>query len=203
MLTFAGAIFFILIFALIFNFSFRKFNNILDVELIDNKTDRSFVHVIVFFFSMVVTLVSLLVITLVMTSFYDTTDDYRTIYSNDLKATVTFKTGFNGDEFIGGKKIEDTTNDTSGTLTLSKDGIKVNKHINYAEYLGDIEEGSTVEKIEYSNSLQESKLFGITLITQKSDRLKIHLKKPTSEYAKEKKDAETKKELKSLLESSK
>lgn len=132
----------------------------------------------------------------------DSKSDYRAIYSNDLKATVSFKTDLDEREFVGGQKIKETTNRQSGILTISKDAVKVTRRVSGTEYLGDVEKGSIVEKIEYSNTLQESKMFGSTLMTNKENRLKIHLKKPASEYAKEKKDAETKKELKSLLGSS-
>lgn len=132
----------------------------------------------------------------------DSKSDDRAIYSNDLKATVSFKTDLDEREFVGGQKIKETTNRQSGILTISKDAVKVTRRVSGTEYLGDVEKGSIVEKIEYSNTLQESKMFGSTLMTNKENRLKIHLKKPASEYAKEKKDAETKKELKSLLGSS-
>lgn len=132
----------------------------------------------------------------------DSKSDYRAIYSNDLKATVSFKTDLDEREFFGGQKVKEITSRQSGILTISKDAVKVTRRVSGTEYLGDVEKGSIVEKIEYSNTLQESKMFGLTLMTNKENRLKIHLKKPASEYAKEKKDAETKKELKSLLESS-
>lgn len=70
------------------------------------------------------------------------------------------------------------------------------------EYLGDVTKGSTVEKIEYSNSLRETKVFGVSLMQMKENCLKIHLKKPASEIAKEKKNTEIEKELRSLIESS-
>lgn len=132
----------------------------------------------------------------------DSKSDYRAIYSNDLKATVSFKTDLDEREFFGGQKVKEITSRQSGILKISKDAVKVTRRVSGTEYLGDVEKGSIVEKIEYSNTLQESKMFGLTLMTNKENRLKIHLKKPASEYAKEKKDAETKKELKSLLESS-
>ena len=133
----------------------------------------------------------------------DSKSDYRAIYSNDLKATVSFKTDLDEREFVGGQKVKEITSRQSGILTISKDAVKVTRRVSGTEYLGDVEKGSIVEKIEYSNTLQESKMFGSTLMTNKENRLKIHLKKPASKYAEEKKNAETKKELKSLLESSK
>lgn len=132
----------------------------------------------------------------------DSKSDYRTIYSNDLKATVSFKTDLDEREFVGGQKIKETTNRQSGILTISKDTVKVTRRVSGTEYLGDVEKGSIVEKIEYSNTLQESKMFGSTLMTNKENRLKIHLKKSESEITKEKKNAEIEKDLNSILESS-
>lgn len=130
----------------------------------------------------------------------DSKSDYRTIYSNDLKATVSFKTDLDEREFVGGQKIKETTNRQSGILTISKDAVKVTRRVSGTEYLGDVEKGSIVEKIEYSNTLQESKMFGSTLMTNKENRLKIHLKTPESKIAKEKQDAQNRKELNSLLD---
>lgn len=133
----------------------------------------------------------------------DSKSDYRAIYSNNLKATVSFKTDLDEREFVGGQKIKETTNRQSGILTISKDAVKVTRRVSGTEYLGDVEKGSIVEKIEYSNTLQESKMFGSTLMTNKENRLKIHLKKTAEESAKEKKNAEIEKDLNSILESSK
>lgn len=130
----------------------------------------------------------------------DSKSDYRAIYSNDLKATVSFKTDLDEREFVGGQKIKETTNRQSGILTISKDAVKVTRRVSGTEYLGDVEKGSIVEKIEYSNTLQESKMFGSTLMTNKENRLKIHLKKSESEIDKEKQDAQNRKELNSLLD---
>lgn len=130
----------------------------------------------------------------------DSKSDYRAIYSNDLKATVSFKTDIDEREFVGGQKIKETTNRQSGILTISKDAVKVTRRVSGTEYLGDVEKGSIVEKIEYSNTLQESKMFGSTLMTNKENQLKIHLKTPESKIAKEKQDAQNRKELNSLLD---
>ena len=132
----------------------------------------------------------------------DSKSDYRTIYSNDLKATVSFKTDLDEREFVGGQKVKEITSRQSGILTISKDAVKVTRRVSGTEYLGDVEKDSIVEKIEYSNTLQESKMFGSTLMTNKENRLRIHLKKPASKYVEEKKNAETNQELKSLLGSS-
>lgn len=133
----------------------------------------------------------------------DSKSDYRAIYSNDLKATVSFKTDLDEREFVGGQKVKEITSRQSGILTISKDAVKVTRRVSGTEYLGDVEKGSIVEKIEYSNTLQESKMFGSTLMTNKENRLKIHLKKSESEITKEKKNAEIEKDLNSILESSK
>lgn len=130
----------------------------------------------------------------------DSKIDYHTIYSNDLKATVSFKTDLDEREFVGGQKVKEITSRQSGILTISKDAVKVTRRVSGTEYLGDVEKGSIVEKIEYSNTLQESKMFGSTLMTNKENRLKIHLKKSESEIAKEKQDAQNRKELNSLLD---
>lgn len=130
----------------------------------------------------------------------DSKSDYRAIYSNNLKATVSFKTDLDEREFVGGQKIKEATNRQSGILTISKDAVKVTRRVSGTEYLGDVEKGSIVEKIEYSNTLQESKMFGSTLMTNKENRLKIHLKTPESKIAKEKQDAQNRKELNSLLD---
>lgn len=133
----------------------------------------------------------------------DSKSDYRAIYSNNLKATVSFKTDLDEREFVGGQKVKEITSRQSGILTISKDAVKVTRRVSGTEYLGDVEKGSIVEKIEYSNTLQESKMFGSTLMTNKENRLKIHLKKSESEIDKEKKNAEIEKDLNSILESSK
>lgn len=132
----------------------------------------------------------------------DSKSDYRAIYSNNLKATVSFKTDLDEREFVGGQKVKEITSRQSGILTISKDAVKVTRRVSGTEYLGDVEKGSIVEKIEYSNTLQESKMFGSTLMTNKENRLKIHLKKTAEESAKEKKNAEIEKDLNSILESS-
>lgn len=120
-----------------------------------------------------------------------------------MDAKVVFKSFMDNAVFTGGQPIKKTTLDSQGILTLSKDGVDFKKNIRNVGYVGDVEEGSNVEKIEYSNSVRETKLLGVSLLKDEDyPTLKIHLKKPASEYAKEKKDAETKKELKSLLESS-
>lgn len=60
---------------------------------------------------------------------------------------------------------------------------------------------SIVEKIEYSNSTRETKLFGVSLFKIDGwNDLKIHLKTPESKIAQEKQDTENKKELNSLLD---
>lgn len=130
----------------------------------------------------------------------DSKSNYRTIYSNDLKATVSFVTELDERKFIGGQAVKEISDRQSGILTLSKDGVKITKSIASVKYLGDVEKGSIVEKVEYSNTLQESKVFGSILMTNKENRLKIHLKKTASDIAKKKKSEKIEKELNSLLD---
>lgn len=125
---------------------------------------------------------------------------YHTIYSNQLNADVKFVASDNA-EFIGGQPIKSTSEETTGTLTLSKNDTTVNRDINDVKFVGDVEKDSIVEKIEYSNSTRETKLFGVTLFKLNGwNDLKIHLKKPESKTLKKKKDAQTRKELNSLLD---
>ena len=125
---------------------------------------------------------------------------YHTIYSNKLNANVKFVDSDNV-EFIGGQPIKSTSEKTTGTLTLSKNDTTVNRDINDVEFVGDVEKDSIVEKIEYSNSTRETKLFGVTLFKLNGwNDLKIHLKKPESKTLKERQDAENRKELNSLLD---
>lgn len=104
-------------------------------------------------------------------------------------------------EFIGGQPIKSTSEKTTGTLTLSKNDTTVNRDINDVKFVGDVEKDSIVEKIEYSNSTRETKLFGVTLFKLNGwNDLKIHLKKPESKTLKEQQDVENRKELNSLLD---
>ena len=104
---------------------------------------------------------------------------------------------------MGGQPIKKNAFGNKGTLILSKDGVEVKKDVYYAKYLGDKESGSIVEKIEYSNSVWETKIFGISLAKSKNHHaLKIYLRKTTEKSAKDEKDAKIKKELNSILESS-
>lgn len=130
----------------------------------------------------------------------DSKSNYRTIYSNDLKSTVSFGTELDEREFVGGQAVKEISDRQSGILTLSKDGVKITKSIASVKYLGDVEKGSIVEKVEYSNTLQESKVFGSILMTNKENRLKIYLKKTASDIAKKKKSEKIEKELNSLLD---
>ena len=206
MLTLTGKILFLVVFALAFILFFRKTVKELGIESIEVDTERKSRYAVAVLISIALATLPIGAMLIVTDIFSNTTDDYRTIYSNKIEATVSFMTSYDQVEFVGGKQLKDTTSDTRGVLTLSKDGVKLNRNIGYVDYIGRVEKGSVVEKIEYSNSLKESKLFGVTLMVEKSDRLKIHLNKPASEIAKEKKKeqkkAETEKELKSLLDSS-
>ena len=153
----------------------------------------SIVSILIFFLSIAVSLVFI-----VCSS--KSYAHYHTIYSNKLNANVKFVDSDNV-EFIGGQPIKSTSEKTTGTLTLSKNDTTVNRDINDVEFVGDVEKDSSVEKIEYSNSTRETKLFGVTLFKLNGwNDLKIHLKKPESKTLKEQQDAENRKELNSLLD---
>ena len=153
----------------------------------------SIVSVLIFFLSIAVSLVFIVCSSKSYTH-------YHTIYSNKLNANVKFVDS-DSVEFIGGQPIKSTSEKTTGTLTLSKNDTTVNRDINDVEFVGDVEKDSIVEKIEYSNSTRETKLFGVTLFKLNGwNDLKIHLKKPESKTLKEKQDVENRKELNSLLD---
>lgn len=174
-------------------------------ELLDDEDD--FINVmtviVMFFFSTIVTFFSVVIVYSIFFFSYKTTDNFHTIYSNQQDAKVVFKTNLDDAEFVGGQPIKKNAFGNKGTLILSKDGVEVKKDVYYAKYLGDKESGSIVEKIEYSNSVWETKIFGISLAKSKNHHaLKIYLKKTTEKSAKDEKDAKIKKELNSILESS-
>lgn len=202
MLTSAGIIFFIVIFVTVFILISRLQNDHISFHSSISIFDRIFWYIISGIPSFLMSIFAVIMIygLLLLTS--KSIDSYHTIYSNKIKATVSFNVDYWSTEFVGGKRISDTSDADTGTLTLSKDEVDVKTQIDHVEYLGDNDKGSIVEKIEYSDSLKEVKLFNVTLIRQKSNQLRIYLKKPASQIAKEKKNAETQKELKSLLESS-
>lgn len=153
----------------------------------------SIVSILIFFLSMAVSLVFIVCLS-------KSYAHYHTIYLNQLNADVKFVASDNA-EFIGGQPIKSTSEKTTGTLTLSKNDTTVNRDINDVEFVGDVEKDSIVEKIEYSNSTRETKLFGVTLFKLNGwNDLKIHLKKPESKTLKEKQDVENRKELNSLLD---
>ena len=203
-MTIAGIVLTTIICTAAFIFFFRLFASICISKSNDDKTQKSIEYCFTVFVSVIGTACIFAIVSLMIYGFCQTTNNYRTIYQNEMDAKVVFKSFMDNAVFTGGQPIKKTTEDDHGTLTLSKDGVNLKKHIYSADYVGDVEKGSIVEKIEYSKSALETKLFGISLLKDEDyPTLKIHLKKPASEYAKEKKDAETKKELKSLLESSK
>lgn len=205
MLTLTGKILFLVVFVLAFVLFFRQTVKELGIKSIEVDIERKSRYVVAVLISFALATLPVGMLLIVTDFLSSTTDNYRTIYSNKIEATVSFMTSYDQVEFVGGKQLKDETDNTYGVLTLSKDGVKLTRNIEYVDYIGRVEKGSIVEKIEYSNSVKESKLFGITLMVEESDRLKIHLNKPASEIAKEKKKeqkkAETEKELKSLLES--
>lgn len=170
----------------------------------ENKLDKTVAYMLVTFASTLVTVCVLAIVSILIYGFRQTTDNYHTIYSNKANAKVVFKPYMDDAVFIGGQPIKKTTNDDRGTLTLSKDGVDLRKTIYSTEYVGDVEEGSIVEKIEYSKSTQETKLFSVSLFKDEDyTKLKIHLKKTAEKSVKDKKDDKIKKELSSILESSK
>lgn len=189
---------------IVFVITFRYFLRTKEVRLCHSLFVRMIGYLVVLLEALLFSMLALVtMLMLALFSMHISREDYRTIYSNDLKATVSFKTDPDEREFVGGQKVKEISDRHSGTLTLSKDGVKVTKSIDEVEYLGDVEKGSIVEKIEYSNSLRETKVFGVSLMQMKENCLKIHLKKTASQTAKEKKDAQTKKELNSLFDSDK
>ena len=200
-MTIAGIVLTTIICTAAFIFFIRLFASICISESNDDKTEKSIEYCFTLLVSVIGTACIFAIEMVLIYGLCQTTDNYHTIYSNKMNAKVVFKSSADDAVFIGGQPIKQTTEDDHGTLTLSKDGVNLKKQIYSADYVGDVEKGSIVEKIEYSKSTQETKLFGISLLKDENyPSLKIHLKKPASEYAKEKKDAETKKELKSLLE---
>lgn len=202
-MTTAGIVLTTIICTAAFIFFFRLFAAICVSDYEGDKLEKSIGYCFTLFVSVICTACIFAIEMVLIYGLYQTTDNYHTIYSNKMNAKVVFKSSTDDAVFIGGQPIKQTTEDDHGTLTLSKDGVNLKKQIYSADYVGDVEKGSIVEKIEYSNSVRETELFGISLLKDENyPSLKIHLKKPASEYAKEKKDAETKKELKSLLESS-
>lgn len=153
----------------------------------------SIVSILIFFLSISVSLVFIVCSSKSYTH-------YHTIYSNQLNADVKFVDS-DSVEFIGGQPIKSTSEKNTGTLTLSKNDTTVNRDINDVKFVGDVEKDSIVEKIEYSNSTRETKLFGVTLFKLNGwNDLKIHLKKSESKTLKEKQDVENRKELNSLLD---
>lgn len=173
---------------------------------LDNESNlfKTVTAIATLFFSSASAGLVLLVTNLLIICSYKTTDNFHTIYSNQQNAKVFFKTDLDGAEFISGQQIKNVSLNKRGILTLSKDGVKIKKDVYKTEYVGDNEVGSIVEKIEYSNDKWETKLFGISLAKSTNHHaLKIYLKKTTEKSAKDEKDAKIKKELNSILESSK
>lgn len=131
-----------------------------------------------------------------------TDENYHTIYSNKINANAKFVTDDDDRaEFVGGQPIKQTSETTTGTLTLTKNGATVNRDIYTVRYLGEVEKDSVVEKIEYSKSTRETKLFDVSLMKLNGwNSLKIHLKRPASKIAQEKQNDQNRKELNSLLD---
>ncbi len=202
MLTSAGTIFFIVVFVTVFIIISKMQNDRISFHSSISIFDRIFWYIISGIPSFLMSIFAMIMIYGLLLHTSKSIDSYHTIYSNKIEATASFLTDFDGTEFVSGKQIKESSDANTGTLTLSKDGVDVKTQIDHVEYLGDNDKGSIVEKIEYSDSLKEVKLFNVTLIRQRSNQLRLYLKKPASQIAKEKKNAETQKELKSLLGSS-
>ena len=202
-MTIAGIVLTTIICTAAFIFFFRLFAAICISESNDDKTEKSIGYCFTLFVSVICTACIFVIEMVLIYGLCQTTDNYHTIYSNKMNAKVVFKSSTDDAVFIGGQPIKRTTLDSQGTLTLSKDGVDFKKNIRNVEYVGDVEEGSTVEKIEYSNSVRETELFGVSLMKDEDySTLKIHLKKAAEKTAKDRKDAKIKKELSSILESS-
>lgn len=201
-LTSAGQLLTVIVGLIVFITTLR---HLIKNELLDDEDD--FINVmtviVMFLFSTIVTFFSVVIVYSIFFFSYKTTDNFHTIYSNHQDAKVVFKTNRDDAEFVGGLPVKKDAFVNKGTLILSKDGVEVKKDIYSTKYFGDKELGSIVEKIEYSNSVWETKIFGISLAKSKDHHaLKIYLKKTTKKSAKDEKDAKIKKELNSILESS-
>lgn len=202
-MTIAGIVLITIICTAAFIFIVRRLAKICISNYEDDKLEKSIDYCYVVLISSLITASIFAIVSLMIYGFCRTTDDYRTIYQNKMDAKVVFKSFMDNAVFTGGQPIKKTTLDSQGTLTLSKDGVDLKKNIRSVEYVGDVEEGSTVEKIEYSNSVRETELFGVSLMKDEDySTLKIHLKKAAEKTAKDQKDAKIKKELSSILESS-
>lgn len=202
-MTTAGIILTTIICTTAFIFFFRLFAAICVSDYEGDKLEKSIGYCFTVFVSVICTACIFAIEMVLIYGLCQTTDNYHTIYSNKMNAKVVFKSSTDDAVFIGGHPIKKTTLDSQGTLTLSKDGVDFKKNIRNVEYAGDVEEGSTVEKIEYSNSVRETELFGVSLMKDEDySTLKIHLKKAAEKTAKDRKDAKIKKELSSILESS-
>lgn len=200
-LTSAGTILMSIVCAITFITAFVIFVRIEDVRSCYSLVVRAIGYLFGAILAALVTAVAFVTTIMILAiNLKDSKSNYRTIYSNDLKATVSFVTELDERKFVGGQAVKEISDRQSGILTLSKDGVKITKSIASVKYLGDVEKGSIVEKVEYSNTLQESKVFGSILMTNKENRLKIHLKKTASDITKKKKSEKIEKELNSLLD---
>ena len=160
-LTSAGTILMSIVCTITFIIAFVGFVRIEDVRSCYSSVVRAIGYLFGAILAALVTAVAFVTTIMILAiNLKDSKSDYHTIYSNDLKATVSFKTDLDEREFVGGQKVKEITSRQSGILTMSKDGVKVTRRA-AAKYLGDVEKGSIVEKIEYSNTLQESKMLGL------------------------------------------
>ena len=202
-MTTAGSILIAVICTAAFIGFFRLFAAICVSDYEGDELDKTIAYMFATFVSTLGTACIFAIVSILIYGLCQTTDNYHTIYTNKMNAKVVFKSSSDNAVFIGGQPIKITTDDDLGTLTLSKDGVNLKKTIYSTEYTGDVEEGSIVEKIEYSKSTRETNLFCVSLFKDEDySSLRIHLKKPTEKTAKDQKDAKIKKELSSILESS-
>ena len=109
--------------------------------------------------------------------------EYHTIYQNDQDIEVYVVT-YQDEKIFTDSQLTSKIVSTSGTLHLKKDGASIRQSIDKIIYLGPNQKGSIVDKIEYSETIFNEKLFRLRLLNNlKSTRLKIHLIAPKSEEA--------------------
>lgn len=139
-LTSAGTAVASIVCLIVFVITFRYFLNTEEVRSCRSSFVRMIGYLVVLLEALLFSMLALvLMLTLALFNMRISREDYRTIYSNNLKATVSFKTDPDEREFVGGQKVKEISDRHSGTLTLSKDGVKVTKSIDEVEYLGDVE----------------------------------------------------------------
>lgn len=129
MLTSAGIIFFIVIFVTVFILISRTIDDHIAFRSSISIFDRIFWYIISRIPTFLMSLFAPIMIYGLLLHTSKSIDSYHKIYSNKIKATVSFLTDFDGTEFVSGKQIKDTSDIKSGALTLSKDGVDVKTQI--------------------------------------------------------------------------